>query len=202
MFLIIDNYDSFVYNLATYFVELHCTVKIFRNDKISIEEIELLRKEHELEAIILSPGPKSPAESRICLDIVNTFSGIIPILGVCLGHQIIGYCNKAEIIKAPVPQHGKISSISHSGKRLFENLPNPMNVTRYHSLIVDENSLSDDFYIDAKTDEGIIMALSHKTLPVFGVQFHPEAVLTEKGHKLLENFIKIAKEWNRNDNKN
>lgn len=196
----IDNYDSFVYNLATYFIELDCEIKIFRNDKISLEEIEFLIKEQNLEAIILSPGPKSPAESRICLDIIHTFSGRIPILGVCLGHQIIGYCNGADIIKAPVPKHGKISSITHSGKRLFKNLPNPMNVTRYHSLIIDENSLPEDFSIDAKTKEGIIMAISHKTLPVLGVQFHPEAVLTEKGHQLLKNFINIVKEWNIDEN--
>ena len=200
MILMIDNYDSFVYNLATYFKELHCDIEIYRNDKITINEIEFLIEEKKLEGIILSPGPKSPLESEVCLDIVNTFSQRIPILGVCLGHQIIGYCSGCDIIKAPIPVHGKISSIKHTGKRLFHNLPNPMNVTRYHSLIVDEKSLSDDFYIDGKTDDGIIMAISHKEYPLYGVQFHPEAVLTQEGHALLNNFIIIAKEWHKNEN--
>lgn len=198
----IDNYDSFVYNLATYFKELNCDIKIFRNDKITIPDIKLLLQKKCLEGIILSPGPKSPLESKICLDIVAEFKGKIPILGVCLGHQIIGYCSGSAIIKAPIPVHGKISSIQHTEKRLFKGLPNPMNVTRYHSLIVDEKSLSDDYSIDGRTEDGIIMAISHKEYPLYGVQFHPEAVLTQEGHALLNNFILIAKEWHKNENHN
>lgn len=195
LFLIIDNYDSFVYNLVTYFKELECNCTVYRNDKISIEEIESLINNKEIEGIVLSPGPKSPKESEICLEIVEGFSNRVPILGVCLGHQVIGYCNHAKIIKAPYPVHGKISKISHSGERLFKRIPDKMFVTRYHSLIIDPKTLSNDFHIDAETEDGIIMAISHKKLPVYGVQFHPEAVLTEYGHDLLKNFINLANDW-------
>lgn len=195
MYLIIDNYDSFVYNLVTYFKELNCECEVFRNDKINIEEIKLMVEEKTIEAIVLSPGPKTPKESKICLDIINELSPIIPILGVCLGHQAIGYCFGADVIKAPYPVHGKTSFINHFSNRLFNHLKSPMSVTRYHSLIIDEATLSDDFYIDAKTEDNLIMAISHKRYPLFGVQFHPEAVLTEYGHDLLKNFILLTNQW-------
>lgn len=199
LFLIIDNYDSFVYNLVTYFKELDCNCMVYRNDKISIEEVEALIEKKEITGIVLSPGPKSPKESKICLEIVNRFSERIPILGVCLGHQVIGYCNDADIIKAPFPVHGKVSKISHTGERLFKNIPDGISVTRYHSLIIDPKTLKDDFYVDGRTEDEIIMAISHKKFPVYGVQFHPEAVLTEYGHDLLKNFINIAKDWCKNE---
>lgn len=190
MILMIDNYDSFVYNLVQYIGELGEEVLVKRNDEITIEEIETL----DPEIIILSPGPCSPKESGICIDIVNTFKGIKPILGICLGHQTIGYVFGGNIIKANKPVHGKVHSIKHINKGVFKNLNNPLNVTRYHSLVIDNNTLPRDLEITAITSENEIMGIKHKKYLIEGVQFHPEAILSEQGHDILRNFIKDARE--------
>ncbi len=186
MILMIDNYDSFVYNLVQYLGELGEDVIIKRNDEISIEEIKNLNPE----MILLSPGPCSPNESGICIDIVNYFKGKKPIFGICLGHQTIGHVFGANIIKAIRPVHGKVHSIKHNNKGVFENLNNPLNVTRYHSLIIDNNNLPKDLEITALTDENEIMGIRHKKYLIEGVQFHPEAILSDQGHDILRNFLK------------
>lgn len=190
MILMIDNYDSFVYNLVQYIGELGEEVLVKRNDEITIEEIETL----DPEIIILSPGPCSPKESGICIDIVKTFKGIKPILGICLGHQTIGYVFGGNIIKANKPVHGKVHSIKHINKGVFKNLNNPLNVTRYHSLVIDNNTLPKELEITAITSENEIMGIKHKKYLIEGVQFHPEAILSEQGHDILRNFIKDARE--------
>ena len=189
MILMIDNYDSFVYNLVQYLGELGEYVIIKRNDEISISEIENLNPE----MILLSPGPCSPNESGICIDIVNHFKGKKPIFGICLGHQTIGHVFGANIIKAIRPVHGKVHSIKHNNKGVFENLNNPLNVTRYHSLVIDNNNLPKDLEITALTDENEIMGIRHKKYLIEGVQFHPEAILSEQGHDILRNFLKQAR---------
>ena len=189
MILMIDNYDSFVYNLVQYLGQLNEEVIIKRNDEISIEEIENLNPE----MILLSPGPCSPNESGICIDIVNHFKGKKPIFGICLGHQTIGHVFGANIIKAIRPVHGKVNSIRHNNTGVFENLNNPLNVTRYHSLIIDNNNLPKDLEITAVTDENEIMGIRHKKYLIEGVQFHPEAILSEQGHDILRNFLKQAR---------
>ena len=190
MILMIDNYDSFVYNLVQYFKELDEDIVVKRNDEITIDDIKTLNPE----IIVLSPGPCSPNEAGICIDAVEYFKGIIPILGICLGHQTIGQVFGGKIVKAIEPVHGKVHSITHDSKGVFTNLKNPLNVTRYHSLVVDRDSLPDDLEISAETKEGEIMGLRHKNYMIEGVQFHPEAVLTECGHELLQNFITLARE--------
>ncbi|MGM9536021.1 MAG: anthranilate synthase component II [Intestinibacter sp.] len=190
MILMIDNYDSFVYNLVQYFKELDEDIAVKRNDEITIDDIKTLNPE----IIVLSPGPCSPTEAGICIDVVNNFKGKIPILGICLGHQTIGQVFGSKIVKAIEPVHGKVHSITHDGKGVFTNIKNPLNVTRYHSLVVDSETLSDELEITAKTKEGEIMGLRHKKYMIEGVQFHPEAVLTECGHELLRNFITLARE--------
>lgn len=189
MILMIDNYDSFVYNLVQYLGQLNEEVIIKRNDEISIEEIENLNPE----MILLSPGPCSPNESGICIDIVNHFKGKKPIFGICLGHQTIGHVFGANIIKAIRPVHGKVNSIRHNNIGVFENLNNPLKVTRYHSLIIDNNNLPKDLEITALTDENEIMGIRHKKYLIEGVQFHPEAILSEQGHDILRNFLKQAR---------
>ena len=190
MILMIDNYDSFVYNLVQYFKELDEDIAVKRNDEITIDDIKTLNPE----IIVLSPGPCSPTEAGICIDVVNNFKGKIPILGICLGHKTIGQVFGSKIVKAIEPVHGKVHSITHDGKGVFTNIKNPLNVTRYHSLVVDSETLSDELEITAKTKEGEIMGLRHKKYMIEGVQFHPEAVLTECGHELLRNFITLARE--------
>lgn len=189
MILLIDNYDSFVYNLARYFEELGREVRVERNDALSISEIEQLSPE----AIVISPGPCTPNEAGLSLDIIRHFSNKVPILGVCLGHQAIGQVFGGEVIRANKPMHGKTSDIKHDGTGLFTHLPNPLTVTRYHSLVIDPNlPASTPLRIQSGSQEGDIMAVFHKDFPIFGVQFHPEAVLTQGGHKLIENFLQIA----------
>ena len=190
MILMIDNYDSFVYNLVQYFEELDEEIIVKRNDEITIDDIKTLNPE----IIVLSPGPCSPNEAGICIEAVENFKGIIPILGICLGHQTIGQVFGGKIVKAIEPVHGKVHSITHDSKGVFTNLKNPLNVTRYHSLVVDRDSLPDDLEISAETKEGEIMGLKHKNYMIEGVQFHPEAGLTECGHELLQNFITLARE--------
>lgn len=185
MFLMIDNYDSFVYNLVRYFRELDEEIIIYRNDEISISEIRNINPE----GIIISPGPKKPMDVGICNEIIKTFKGSIPILGICLGHQCLGYSFGGEIIKGDIPMHGKVSKVYHNQEGIFNGIPSPFNVTRYHSLIINKNNLPKDLKVTAETQDGVIMGVRHIKYNVEGVQFHPEAELTEYGHKLLENFI-------------
>ena len=188
MYLMIDNYDSFVYNLKAYFEELGREIVVKRSDQITVDEIEKMQPQ----GIILSPGPKRPWDAEVCVQTVERLRGKIPILGVCLGHQVLGYCCGATVKKGERPMHGKVTDITNMGTGVFEGLPKKFKVTRYHSLIVKENSIPADYHIDAVSEDGAVMGLSHKTLPLYGVQFHPEAVLTEYGHELLENFCHIA----------
>ncbi|WP_055070816.1 anthranilate synthase component II [Clostridium massiliamazoniense] len=189
MFLMIDNYDSFVYNLVRYFKEIGEEIKIVRKDKITIEEIRHINPE----GIVISPGPKSPKESTECLEIIHTFKSEIPILGVCLGHQCIGSYFGAKVIKGEKPIHGKISKIKHDGKGLFFSIEKEFNVTRYHSLIVDENTVKEPLIITARSEDNVIMGLRHKEYKIESVQFHPEAELTEYGHLILKNFVRMCR---------
>lgn len=185
----IDNYDSFVYNLVRYFRELDQNIEIYKNDKITIKQIEVLNPE----GIIISPGPMTPEQAGMSLEIIDTFKGVIPILGICLGHQAIAYSFGGQIVKGDKPMHGKISLIQNTKKHLFEGLPEKFKVTRYHSLIVDKNTLPDCLEITSVSEEGIIMGLRHKKYLLEGLQFHPEAELTEHGHQLLQNYINLCK---------
>lgn len=197
MILLIDNYDSFTYNLVQYFAELGEQVLVRRNDEISLTQIAAIRPS----SLVISPGPCSPDQAGISLAAIQHFAGQIPILGVCLGHQAIAQAFGAKVVRAKTVMHGKNSLIKHQDQGLFKGLKNPLSVTRYHSLVVDKESVPDDFSIEAWTaaDESEIMALSHKKLPVYGVQFHPEAILTEQGHQLLQNFLTLCKGLNNND---
>ena len=188
MYLMIDNYDSFVYNLKAYFEELGREIIVKRSDQITVDEIEKIQPQ----GIILSPGPKRPWDAEVCVQTVKRLQGKIPILGVCLGHKVLGHCCGATVEKGERPMHGKVTEITNMGTGVFEGLPKKFKVTRYHSLIVKENSIPADYHIDAVSEDGAVMGLSHKNLPLYGVQFHPEAVLTEYGHELLENFCRIA----------
>lgn len=190
MLLMIDNYDSFTYNLVQYFGELGADVQVFRNDKITIAEIEQLNPDH----IVISPGPCTPNEAGISLDVIKYFAGKKPILGVCLGHQSIGQAFGGEIVHAGEIMHGKTSPVYHNNSSVFNGLSNPLQATRYHSLVINKNNLPDCFEVTAWTqnEDGSldeIMGVSHKTLPIEGVQFHPESILTEQGHALLKNFL-------------
>ena len=185
MLLMIDNYDSFTYNLVQYFGELGQEVKTFRNDQITIEEIKKLDPKY----IVISPGPCTPKESGISMQVIDSFKENKPILGVCLGHQAIGAVFGANIIKAKELMHGKTSKIQHDGNFLFEGMPNNFTATRYHSLVIEEKTLSEDFIINARTVDGSIMGIQHSKLNVSGVQFHPESIMTENGKKLLSNFL-------------
>lgn len=187
MILLIDNYDSFTYNLYQLCCSFTDSIHIVRNDKISIAEIAYLKPQ----AIILSPGPKSPFESGICLEAIKTFVSTIPILGVCLGMQAIAAALGGSIVRAPYPMHGKASSIFHSGQFLYNGIPAPMIAGRYHSLLVDKESLPPDLIADAFTEEGLIMGIRHRNYPCYGVQFHPESILTQFGERLLSNFFTI-----------
>lgn len=187
MILLVDNYDSFVYNLARYVAELGYERIVRRNDDITMSEIEEINPSH----IILSPGPCAPDQAGISLRVVEKFSGIIPILGVCLGHQTIGQVYGGLVTRAKRPMHGKSSTINHDGKGLFREMPLSLTVGRYHSLIVDEKGLSSDMLVTSRSEEGEVMSLAHKDYPVFGVQFHPESVMTERGRQLLKNFLEI-----------
>ena len=185
MLLMIDNYDSFTYNLVQYFGELGQEVKTFRNDQITIEEIKKLDPKY----IVISPGPCTPKESGISMQVIDSFKENKPILGVCLGHQAIGAVFGANIIKAKELMHGKTSEINHDGNFLFEGMPQNFIATRYHSLVIEEKTLSRDFIVNARTEDGSIMGIQHCKLNVSGVQFHPESIMTEDGKKLLSNFL-------------
>ena len=188
MYLMIDNYDSFVYNLKAYIQELGRKILVKRCDEITLEEIEHMQPE----GIILSPGPKRPWDAKLCMEVTERFQGQIPILGVCLGHQVLGHCCGAVVQKGERPMHGKVTELKNNGTGVFAGLPEKYKVTRYHSLVVKKESVPEEYQIDAVSEDGAVMGISHKIWPVYGVQFHPEAVLTEYGHELLENFCRIA----------
>ena len=185
MLLMIDNYDSFTYNLVQYFGELGEDVRVFRNDEISLDEIEQLAPDR----ICLSPGPCTPKEAGICLPLLEHFAGKLPILGVCLGHQAIGAAFGGDVVRAVRLMHGKTDIVRHSGAGVFAGLPSPYTVTRYHSLAIAPESLPDCLEVTAWVDDGTIMGVRHKQYPIEGVQFHPESILTEHGHALLKNFL-------------
>ncbi len=185
MLIIIDNYDSFTYNLYQYLGELGANMRVFRNDKITVEEIA----EMQPEKLLVSPGPCTPNEAGISCEAIKYFAGKIPVFGVCLGHQSIGQVFGGKIIRARRLMHGKTSPVHHDNKGVFAGLPNPFDATRYHSLIIEKESCPDCFEITAHADEDEIMGIRHKELPVFGVQFHPESILTTHGKKLLKNFL-------------
>ncbi len=185
MLLMIDNYDSFTYNLVQYLGELGATVKVFRNDEVGIEQIEALRPEQ----LVISPGPCTPNEAGVSVAAIKHFAGKLPILGVCLGHQSIGAAFGGRIVHAKRLMHGKVSPVHHNGEGVFRGLPNPVTCTRYHSLAVERESLPDCLEVTAWTEDGEIMGLRHESLPIEGVQFHPESILTEHGHQLLRNFL-------------
>lgn len=189
MYILIDNYDSFTYNLYHYLVELGADVEVHRNDQITVEEV--LGKAPE--GIIISPGPCTPDDAGICLDLIRAAAGKIPLFGVCLGHQSIGQVFGGKVIRAPQVMHGKTSMISHSGSGVFADLPSPYEATRYHSLIVERESLPDCLEVTSETKDGMIMGLSHKEYPIHGVQFHPESIASEHGHAVLKNFLDLSK---------
>lgn len=190
MILMIDNFDSFTYNLVQYFEVLGEEVLVYRNNALSMEEIEKLSPDY----IVISPGPCTPREAGISVEVIKEFSGKIPILGVCLGHQSIAYAFGGKIISARRLMHGKTSQIFHDGKTIFKGLPNPFEATRYHSLAVDEKTLPVEFEVSARAEDGEIMGIRHRKFVLEGVQFHPESILTKGGMKLLKNFLKIGKE--------
>ncbi|HLI11380.1 MAG TPA: aminodeoxychorismate/anthranilate synthase component II [Alphaproteobacteria bacterium] len=189
MFLFIDNYDSFTYNLVHYLGELGAEVAVWRNDALTVEAALAARPE----GIILSPGPCDPDRAGICVPLVRAAAGRLPILGVCLGHQAIGQAFGGRIARGPAPMHGKVSSIRHRGDDIFRGLANPFRATRYHSLVVARDGLPDCLEVTAETDDGVIMGLRHRQFPVYGVQFHPESIETSEGHRLLANFLRLAK---------
>jgi anthranilate synthase component 2 len=191
MLLMIDNYDSFTYNLVQYFGELGQDVVVYRNDAIDIAGIQTLKPD----LLVISPGPCDPDQAGISLDVVRSFSGRIPLLGVCLGHQAIGQAFGGEIVRAPELMHGKTSPVIHEDTDLFRGLPNPLAATRYHSLVVKRDTLPAVLKVTAYTTDGTIMGLAHKTLPVWGVQFHPESIISQSGHELLQNFIDLGKAY-------
>src|ERR1700728_3589289 len=192
MLVLIDNYDSFAFNLVHYLGELGAEVEVHRNDKVTSEEIVAA----DPDAIVLSPGPCTPKEAGICLDLIARASGTIPILGVCLGHQAIGDAFGGKVVRAPVPVHGKLSEIRHQGEGIFRGINAPFQATRYHSLVVERDSLPHELTVTADTKDGLVMGLAHTRLPVHGVQFHPESIASEHGHVLLKNFLDIAAAWN------
>jgi anthranilate synthase component 2 len=186
MFLLIDNYDSFTYNLWHYLGELGAEVVVRRNDALTVDDALAMRPQ----GIVISPGPSDPDHAGICLDLVRR-AGSLPLLGVCLGHQAIGQALGGRVIRAPVPMHGKVSSIRHDGTGVFAGLPNPFNATRYHSLVV-ERRLPNSLAVTAETEDGIVMGLAHLERPLHGVQFHPESIASDAGHDLLRNFLRLA----------
>ena len=185
MILLIDNYDSFTYNLYQFLCELGADVQVARNDTLSVHDVRTLQPER----IVISPGPCTPSEAGISVDLIQELAGQVPILGVCLGHQAIGAAFGANVVRAPLVMHGKTSSITHDGRGIFSRLPNPFTATRYHSLLVEEDSLPDCLEITARSEDGVIMGLRHRECDISGVQFHPESILTTGGHRLLANFI-------------
>jgi len=187
MILLLDNYDSFTYNLAQYLGELGCYVEVHRNDKITVDEIARRKPER----IVISPGPCTPQDAGICIELIQRLAGKFPIFGVCLGHQAMGEAFGGKVVRAPKIFHGKTSEIHHDGKNIFRKLPDPFTATRYHSLIVERKSLPRELIITAQTDDGVIMGLRHRRYKIEGVQFHPESVLTNCGKQILQNFLSL-----------
>jgi anthranilate synthase component 2 len=185
MFILIDNYDSFTYNLFHYLGELGARLEVHRNDKIAVDQV-LARHPR---GIILSPGPCDPDKAGICLDLIAAATGRVPILGVCLGHQAIGQSFGGKVIRAPKPMHGKVSKVHHNGQGIFRDVPNDFTATRYHSLTIDPTGFPDALEITAQSEDGVIMGLAHRTQKIYGVQFHPESIASEHGHKILANFL-------------
>ena len=187
MLLVIDNYDSFTYNIVQYLGELGVTLRVFRNDAITIDQIRQMKPDR----ILISPGPCSPGEAGLSNDVIRTFGPVIPTLGVCLGHQCIGHVFGGKVVRAARLMHGKTSQIRHDGRGVFAGMPNPFEATRYHSLLVQREGLPSDLEISADTDQGEIMGLRHKKFPIQGVQFHPESILTQDGKRILKNFLAL-----------
>jgi anthranilate synthase component II len=192
MIVLIDNYDSFTFNLFHYLGGLGADVVVYRNDKISTDRVMAQNPE----AIVLSPGPCTPNDAGICLDLIAKASATVPVLGVCLGHQAIGQAFGGQVVRAPVLLHGKLSEIKHQGEGVFHGINGPFKATRYHSLVVERSNLPGDLAVTAETDDRLIMGLAHRTLAVHGVQFHPESIASEHGHLILRNFLDIAAAWN------
>ena len=189
MFLLIDNYDSFTYNLSHFLGEVGADVRVYRNDAITVSEIAAMAPE----GIVISPGPCDPDKAGICLELVDQLQGKFPIFGVCLGHQCIGQAFGANIVRAPAPMHGKMSDIDHKGAAVFAGVPSPFEATRYHSLTIAPDSVPDCLDVTAKSEDGVIQGVSHKTLPIHGVQFHPESIASEHGHRILQNFVELSR---------
>jgi len=192
MIVLIDNYDSFTFNLVHYFGGLGAAVQVHRNDKISAEAVIAT----DPDAIVLSPGPCTPKEAGICIELIEKAASNIPIFGVCLGHQAIGQAFGGEVVRAPLPVHGKLSEMQHDGTSVFRGLNGPFKATRYHSLVVDRATMPADLAVTAETSDHLVMGLAHRTLPVHGVQFHPESIASEHGHLILKNFLDLASDWN------
>ena len=192
MIVLIDNYDSFTFNLVHYFGELGAEIVVHRNDKVAPDDVIGAAPD----AIVLSPGPCTPNEAGICLDLIDKAAPTIPILGVCLGHQAIGQAFGGAVVRAPVPVHGKLSEVAHEGQGIFRGINGPFRATRYHSLVVERASMPDALAVTAETDDRLVMGLAHKTLPLHGVQFHPESIASEHGHLMLKNFLDLAADWN------
>jgi anthranilate synthase component 2 len=192
MILLIDNYDSFTFNLFHYLGGLGADVVVHRNDKITVKDALA----SDPEAIVLSPGPCTPDDAGICLDLIKHAAASIPIFGVCLGHQAIGQVFGGEVVRAPVPVHGKLSEVNHKGQSVFRGINGPFKATRYHSLVVDRKSMPQELSVTAETDDGLVMGLAHAKLPVHGVQFHPESIASEHGHLILANFLELTADWN------
>ncbi len=192
MLLLIDNYDSFTFNLYHFLGDVGARCDVVRNDKLTVAEA-LARQP---EAIVLSPGPCTPNEAGICLDLIAAAAGRIPILGVCLGHQAIGQAFGGKVVRAPLPMHGKVSTITHQATDILEGVPSPFSATRYHSLVVERDTLPETLVPTAETVDGIMMAMRHRSLPIFGVQFHPESIASEHGHRILANFLALARRSN------
>jgi anthranilate synthase component II len=197
MIVLIDNYDSFTFNLFHYLGELGAEVVVHRNDKITPAEVVAA----EPEAIVLSPGPCTPDDAGICLELIRAASASIPLFGVCLGHQAIGQVFGGKVVRAPTPVHGKLSLIKHQGAGVFRGINGPFQATRYHSLVVDRATMPAELQTIAETDDHLVMGLAHKTLPVHGVQFHPESIASEHGHLILKNFLDLAASWNATTNR-
>jgi anthranilate synthase component II len=192
MIVLIDNYDSFTFNLVHYLGGLGADVVVHRNDKVASADIVTA----DPDAIVLSPGPCTPDDAGICLELIGKAAPTIPVFGVCLGHQAIGQVFGGQVVRAPVPVHGKLSEVSHEGKGVFRGINGPFKATRYHSLVVDRASMPDDLAVTAETGDRLVMALQHRSLPVHGVQFHPESIASEHGHLILKNFLDLAAGWN------
>ncbi|HWV53610.1 aminodeoxychorismate/anthranilate synthase component II [Pseudorhodoplanes sp.] len=192
MIVLIDNYDSFTFNLVHYLGGLGANVTVHRNDALSADQVIATNPN----AIVLSPGPCTPSEAGICLDLIAKAKEAIPILGVCLGHQSIGQAFGGDVVRAPYPVHGKLSDIHHEGQSVFRGINGPFKATRYHSLVVKRDTIPAELQVTAETDDGLVMGLSHRSLPLHGVQFHPESIASEHGHLILKNFLDLAAAWN------